>query len=46
MPVPVRMHSLDVMEDVLGDKSGSRGGGELQERNVAHSRGRAWYCGD
>jgi 3,4-dihydroxy 2-butanone 4-phosphate synthase/GTP cyclohydrolase II len=29
MPVPVRMHSLDVMEDVLGDKSGSRGGGEL-----------------
>ena len=29
-PVPVRMHSLDVMEDVLGDKSGSRGGGELQ----------------
>ena len=30
-PVPVRMHSLDVMEDVLGDKSGSRGGGELQD---------------
>ena len=29
-PVPVRMHSLDVMEDVLGDQSGSRGGGELQ----------------
>ena len=29
-PVPVRMHSLDVMEDVLGDTSGSRGGGELQ----------------
>ena len=28
--VPVRMHSLDVMEDVLGDQSGSRGGGELQ----------------
>ena len=24
-PVPVRMHSLDVMEDVLGDQSGSRG---------------------
>ena len=30
IPVPVRMHSLDVMEDVLGDQSGSRGGGELQ----------------
>ena len=29
-PVSVRMHSLDVMEDVLGDQSGSRGGGELQ----------------
>ncbi|MBH68314.1 MAG: 3,4-dihydroxy-2-butanone-4-phosphate synthase [Rhodospirillaceae bacterium] len=29
-PVPVRMHALDVMEDVLGDQSGSRGGGELQ----------------
>ena len=30
LPVAVRMHSLDVMEDVLGDTSGSRGGGELQ----------------
>ena len=29
-PILVRMHSLNVMEDVLGDKSGSRGGGELQ----------------
>ena len=29
-PVPVRMHSFDVMEDVLGDQFGSRGGGELQ----------------
>ena len=33
----VRMHSLNVMEDVLGDKSGSRGGGELQSamRHIA-----------
>ena len=30
MPILVRMHSLNVMEDVLGDQSGSRGGGELQ----------------
>ena len=29
-PILVRMHSLNVMEDVLGDQSGSRGGGELQ----------------
>ena len=29
-PVLVRMHALSVMEDVLGDQSGSRGGGELQ----------------
>ncbi len=30
-PVLVRMHALNVMEDVLGDRSGSRGGGEVQE---------------
>ena len=29
-PVLVRMHALNVMEDVLGDRSGSRGGGEVQ----------------
>ena len=29
-PVLVRMHALSVMEDVLGDQSGSRGGGEVQ----------------
>ena len=29
-PVLVRMHALSVLEDVLGDRSGSRGGGELQ----------------
>lgn len=29
-PVLVRMHALSVMEDVLGDQSGSRGGGEIQ----------------
>ncbi len=29
-PVWVRMHALSVMEDVLGDQSGSRGGGEVQ----------------
>ena len=29
-PVLVRMHALNVMEDVLGDQSGSRGGGEVQ----------------
>ncbi|MBT5266226.1 MAG: 3,4-dihydroxy-2-butanone-4-phosphate synthase [Rhodospirillaceae bacterium] len=29
-PVLVRMHALSIMEDVLGDTSGSRGGGELQ----------------
>ena len=36
-PVLVRMHSLNVMEDVLGDQSGSRGGGELQSamRSIA-----------
>ena len=36
-PILVRMHSLNVMEDVLGDQSGSRGGGELQSamRNIA-----------
>ena len=30
VPVLVRMHALNVMEDVLGDQSGSRGGGEVQ----------------
>ena len=30
IPILVRMHSLNVMEDVLGDQSGSRGGAELQ----------------
>mgnify|MGYP001232885611 FL=1 len=36
-PILVRMHSLNVMEDVLGDQSGSRGGGELQSamRHIA-----------
>ena len=36
-PILVRMHSLNVMEDVLGDQSGSRGGGELQSamRSIA-----------
>ncbi len=29
-PVLVRMHALSVMEDVLGDQSGSRGGSEVQ----------------
>lgn len=29
-PVLVRMHALSVLEDVLGDRSGQRGGGELQ----------------
>ena len=29
-PILVRMHALNVMEDVLGDQSGSRGGGEVQ----------------
>ena len=29
-PVLVRMHALSVMEDVLGDQSGSRAGGEVQ----------------
>ena len=37
-PILVRMHSLNVMEDVLGDQSGSRGGGELQSamRSIAN----------
>jgi len=30
IPILVRMHSLNVMEDVLGDQSGSRDGAELQ----------------
>ena len=36
-PILVRMQSLNVMEDVLGDQSGSRGGGELQSamRHIA-----------
>ena len=36
-PILVRMHSLNIMEDVLGDQSGSRGGGELQSamRHIA-----------
>ena len=36
-PILVRMHSLNVMEDVLGDQSGSREGGELQSamRSIA-----------
>jgi 3,4-dihydroxy 2-butanone 4-phosphate synthase/GTP cyclohydrolase II len=29
-PVLVRMHALSVLEDVLGDQSGSRGGTEVQ----------------
>ena len=29
-PVLVRMHALSIMEDVLGDRTGSRAGGELQ----------------
>ena len=29
-PVLVRMHALNVMEDVLGDRSGSRAGAEVQ----------------
>ena len=29
-PVLVRMHALNVMEDVLGDRSGSREGAEVQ----------------
>lgn len=29
-PVLVRMHALNVLEDVLGDTTGKRGGGELQ----------------
>jgi 3,4-dihydroxy 2-butanone 4-phosphate synthase / GTP cyclohydrolase II len=33
-PVLVRMHALSVMEDVLGDQSGSRGGGEVQTAMV------------
>ncbi|MGD9742489.1 MAG: 3,4-dihydroxy-2-butanone-4-phosphate synthase [Dongiaceae bacterium] len=40
-PVPVRMHALSVLEDVLGDTSGGRGG-ELQAamRMIdAHGRG-------
>jgi len=41
-PVLVRMHALSVMEDVLGDQSGSRGGEELQQamRTIGeHGRG-------
>jgi 3,4-dihydroxy 2-butanone 4-phosphate synthase/GTP cyclohydrolase II len=34
-PVLVRMHALNVMEDVLGDQSGSRGGGEVQTAMAA-----------
>ena len=29
-PVLVRMHALSIMEDVLGDRTGNRQGGELQ----------------
>lgn len=29
-PVLVRMHALSIMEDVLGDRTGKRAGGELQ----------------
>ncbi|MEQ8331749.1 3,4-dihydroxy-2-butanone-4-phosphate synthase [Nisaea sp.] len=29
-PVLVRMHALSIMEDVLGDRTGNRAGGELQ----------------
>lgn len=34
-PVLVRMHALNVMEDVLGDQSGLRGGGEVQTAMAA-----------
>jgi 3,4-dihydroxy 2-butanone 4-phosphate synthase/GTP cyclohydrolase II len=36
-PILVRMHSLNVMEDVLGDQSGSRGGGGITVGNEEHS---------
>ena len=41
-PVPVRMHALSILDDVLGDASGGRGGGELSrsiEAIADHGRG-------
>lgn len=37
-PVLVRMHSLNVMEDVLGDRTGMRGGGEVQQAMTTIAR--------